>query len=142
MKKTRPHPIVAVPNLGQIGQAIEQAMQQAADQNGLPAAQPGETPWLAGSTQPVQDGVYRRATLAGSTKFSLWANGRWHWNCVTPALAAQQTDLSLAQRMPWCGLLQPPVYGYGTTSTAQAAEATQPAAATAATTTNPQGAAC
>jgi hypothetical protein len=44
--------------------------------------------------------------------------------------------------MPWCGLLQPPVYGYGTTSTAQATEATQPAAAAADTPTNPQGAAC
>lgn len=137
MKKTTPFPIVIAPSLGQIGQAIEQAMQQAADQNGLPNTLPGETPWLAGTTTPVQEGVYRRATLAGTTKYSLWANGRWHWNCATPELAAKHLDASLAQRMPWCGLLQPPAYGYGSTETAQAA-----APAATATTTTTTGAPC
>jgi hypothetical protein len=107
-----PSPTVTKPSVGQIGQAIEQDMHQASVHNGLPATLPGETPWLDGSTAPVQEGVYRRATLAGTTRFSLWANGRWHWNCATPALAAQRLDASLAQRMPWCGLLNPPVGGY------------------------------
>lgn len=118
--KTHPIPILPAANIGQIGHAIEQAMHQAAEQNGLPATVRGETPWLPGTTTPVQEGVYRRATLAGTTKYSLWTNGRWHWNCATPNLAAQQLDASLAQRMPWCGLLQPPAYGYGSTETAQA----------------------
>jgi hypothetical protein len=63
VKNTRPFPIVIAPSLGQIGHAIEQAMQQEADQNGLPDTVRGETPWLAGTTMPVQEGVYRRATL-------------------------------------------------------------------------------
>jgi hypothetical protein len=80
-----------------------------------PCPLPGETPWISGQQQPVQEGVYRRLTLAGSTRYSYFDGEHWLWNSATPALAVRvpSSDLSLVQQSPWAGLIMPPPQGYG-----------------------------
>jgi hypothetical protein len=73
----------------------------------------GETPWYIGSAIPVQEGVYKRLSVASVVMYSLWADGCWHWNCVNPWQAASKAEPSLVQHLPWCGLLAPPAEGYG-----------------------------
>ena len=81
---------------------------------GLPAALPGHTPWLCGSTQPVQPGVYlrlyRRATAA--SLFCMF-DDEWFGGFYTAAEAGAWPHAALEQHRPWCGLLTPPPCGYG-----------------------------
>lgn len=78
-----------------------------------PPPRRGETPWHPGHLMPVQPGVYRRLTVAGSTMFSFFTGGEWLWNHVSPTGAVRARLPSLVQTLPWCGLTEPPACGYG-----------------------------
>ena len=75
----------------------------------------GECGWMPGSRFPVQIGVYRRLTMAGTTMYSFFDGGHWLWNQPSPDLAVRvpSTEPSLVQMLPWCGLNVPPPMGYG-----------------------------
>ena len=77
-----------------------------------PPPLPGETPWYAGTQTPIQPGVYKRLSVAGTIMHSLW-DSCWHWNHVSAERAALATDETLCATLPWRGLLSPPPYGYG-----------------------------
>jgi hypothetical protein len=80
-----------------------------------PAPLPGETAWFSGQQLPVQIGVYRRLSLAGTTRYSFFDGAMWLWNKASIDLAAQASsrEPSLVQTLPWCGLVAPPPPGYG-----------------------------
>ena len=80
-----------------------------------PKPRPGETEWFSGAQQPVQDGVYRRLSVAGTTVFSMFDNGVWLWNQPHPTSAVRvpSNEPSLVQNLPWCGLVAPAPGGYG-----------------------------
>lgn len=74
---------------------------------------PVTTPWFDGNTQPVQIGVYQRRNSLGHVCYSLWDGSQWYWNQPSPTLADRESMPSMAQYLPWRGLVQPPAEGYG-----------------------------
>jgi hypothetical protein len=85
-----------------------------------PKPKPGETEWYSGGQYPVQIGVYRRLSVAGTTVFSYFDGGHWLWNQPHPdrAVRVPSTEPSLVQNLPWCGLVIPARAGYGPMPTA------------------------
>jgi hypothetical protein len=82
------------------------------------------TPWFTGQQQPVQPGVYQRLNSLHEPVYSLWNGAQWLWSERTPARAATHPDHepSLVQHLPWRGLLQPPMGGYGPARPARPAD--------------------
>ena len=80
-----------------------------------PATLPGETPWISGEVLPVQIGVYKRLSVGVMVMYSYWDGDHWLWNCHSAVQAVRESSCnpSLAQGLPWCGLLLPPGEGYG-----------------------------
>lgn len=91
---------------------------------GVPADAPatlrGETPWFSGAHKPVQPGLYKRLSFSGLVQYSFFDGGAWLWSHRDAGRAAQApADAhSLVQDLPWCGLVAPPLQGYGPTPAA------------------------
>ena len=80
-----------------------------------PKPRPGETAWYSGQQYPVQIGVYRRLSVAGTTVFSYFDGDHWLWNQPHPNRAGRvpSNEPSLVQNLPWAGLVLPAASGYG-----------------------------
>lgn len=61
--------------------------------------------WQSGTTKPLSPGVYRRE-LNGVTVYSKWSGRQWFQSCNDPELAAQQTQFSNYQALPWAPMHQ------------------------------------
>src|SRR3954464_15530524 len=61
--------------------------------------------WVAGSVNPIREGVYRRKSPAGP--YTCWSGRHWYLDADSPARAATRVELSPHQAAPWRGVATP-----------------------------------